>query len=138
MAIDFGSKESRDDYLNNKLDDLLSNVNETYGQVLLEELVTRLERTLADFNEEFEGIVGDLKVSSDRRNQILHDLMIGKDSEIADQSKSLSDDNGTPEIAAPEMSEWEKKLESADKKLDDKPDKEEPPKKKGFFGRKKK
>jgi hypothetical protein len=112
MAIDFGSKESRDDYLNNKLDDLLSNVNETYGQVLLEELVTRLERTLADFNEEFEGIVGDLKVSSDRRNQILHDLMIGKDSEIADQSKSLSDVSETPEISAPEMSEWEKRLES--------------------------
>jgi len=36
------------------------------------------------------------------------------------------------------MSEWEKKLESADAKLESKSVKEEAPKKKGFFGRKKK
>ena len=113
MAIDFGSKESRNDYLNNKLDDLLSNVNETYGQVLLEELVTRLERTLADFNEEFEGIVGDLKISSDRRNQILHDLMVGKVSKINDQKVESPTDGVKPlNDSAPEMSEWEKRLES--------------------------
>lgn len=113
MAIDFGSKESRDDYLNNKLDDLLSGVNETYGQVLLEELVTRLERTLADFNEEFVGIVGDLKISSDRRNQILHDLMVGNESEIPDQKIEPSTGEAeAPKENAPEMSEWEKRLES--------------------------
>lgn len=113
MAIDFGNKESRDEYLNSKLDDLLSNVNVTYGQVLLEELVTRLERTLADFNEEFEGIVGDLKISSDRRNQILHDLMLGKESETTDQ-KVITPPNEIEVLkdSAPEMSEWEKRLES--------------------------
>ena len=113
MAIDFGSKESRDDYLNNKLDDLLSGVNETYGQVLLEELVTRLERTLADFNEEFVGIVGDLKISSDRRNQILHDLMVGNESEIPEKKIEPSTGEAeAPKENAPEMSEWEKRLES--------------------------
>ena len=111
MAIDFGNKESRDDYLNSKLDDLLSNVNETYGQVLLEELVIRLERTLADFNEEFEGIVGDLKISSNRRNQILHDLMLGKESDITDQIV-ISPSDEVSKDSSPEMSEWEKRLES--------------------------
>ena len=113
MAIDFGNKESRDEYLNSKLDDLLSNVNETYGQVLLEELVTRLERTLADFNEEFEGIVGELKISSDRRNQILHDLMLGKESETTNH-KVTTPPNEVEVFkdSAPEMSEWEKRLES--------------------------
>ena len=75
MTIDFESKDGRQNYLNEKLDNLLSGINASYGQFLLDELVTRLQRTLADFNEEVEGIMGDLKDSSDRRNQIIHDLM---------------------------------------------------------------
>ena len=63
MTIDFESKDGRQNYLNEKLDNLLSGINASYGQVLLDELVTRLQRTLADFNEEVEGIMGDLKDS---------------------------------------------------------------------------
>jgi len=113
MPINFENKESRNDYLNNKLDDLLSGINETYGQVLLEELVIRLERTLSDFNEEFEGIVGNLKVSSDRRHQILHNLMEGNSLEIniEDDSKPRQEEIST-EAPAAEMSEWEKRLEA--------------------------
>ena len=77
MSIDFDNKDSRQNYLNEKLDNLLSGINNTYGQVLLDELVTRLQRTLDDFNEEVQEIVGDLKDSSDRRNQIFHDLLEG-------------------------------------------------------------
>ena len=76
MSIDFDNKDSRQNYLNEKLDNLLSGINNTYGQVLLDELVTRLQRTLDDFNEEVQEIVGDLKDSSDRRNQIIHDLFV--------------------------------------------------------------
>ena len=75
MSIDFDNKDSRQNYLNEKLDNLLSGINNTYGQALLDELVTRLQRTLDDFNEEVQEIVGDLKDSSDRRNQIIHDLL---------------------------------------------------------------
>ena len=87
MSIDFDNKDSRQNYLNEKLDNLLSGINNTYGQVLLDELVTRLQRTLDDFNEEVQEIVGDLKDSSDRRNQIIHDLMEGKE---ATQSENVS------------------------------------------------
>ena len=55
MTIDFESKDGRQNYLNEKLDNLLSGINASYGQDLLNELVTRLHRTLADFNEEVEG-----------------------------------------------------------------------------------
>ena len=88
MSIDFDNKDSRQNYLNEKLDNLLSGINNTYGQALLDELVTRLQRTLDDFNEEVQEIVGDLKDSSDRRNQIIHDLMEGKE---ATQSEKVSD-----------------------------------------------
>ena len=112
MSIEFGNEQSRKDYLNNKLDDLLSRVNQTYGQVLLEELVTRLERTLADFNEEFEGIVGNLKDSSDRRNQILHDLMLGKNVDKSDVEKEPNQVEDIANSSKTEMSEWEKRLEA--------------------------
>ncbi len=56
MSIDFDNKDSRQNYLNEKLDNLLSGINSTYGQVLLDELVTRLQRTLDDFNEEVQEI----------------------------------------------------------------------------------
>ena len=46
MRIDFESKEGRETYLNEKLDNLLSGMDKVYGEVLLEELITRLQRTL--------------------------------------------------------------------------------------------
>ena len=107
MTIDFESKDGRQNYLNEKLDNLLSGINASYGQVLFDELVTRLQRTLADFNEEVEGIMGDLKNSSDRRNQIIHDLMEGKES----SSDGASSDGDDTPAGGTEMSEWEKRLE---------------------------
>ena len=107
MTIDFESKDGRQNYLNEKLDNLLSGINASYGQDLLNELVTRLHRTLADFNEEVEGIMGDLKNSSDRRNQIIHDLMEGKES----SSDGASSDGDDTPAGGTEMSEWEKRLE---------------------------
>ena len=107
MTIDFESKDGRQNYLNEKLDNLLSGINASYGQVLLDELVTRLQRTLADFNEEVEGIMGDLKDSSDRRNQIIHDLMEGNET----ASGSAPSDGGETPAGSEEMSEWEKRLE---------------------------
>ena len=108
MTIDFESKDGRQNYLNEKLDNLLSGINASYGQVLLDELVTRLQRTLADFNEEVGGIMGDLKESSDRRNQIIHDLMEGN----VTASGSAPSDGGETPAGGAEISEWEKRLES--------------------------
>ena len=108
MTIDFESKDGRQNYLNEKLDNLLSGINASYGQVLLDELVTRLQSTLADFNEEVEGIMGNLKDSSDRRNQIIHDLMEGNET----TSGSAPSDGGETPAGGAEMSEWEKRLES--------------------------
>lgn len=112
MSIDFESKDGRQGYLVKKLDNLLTGINDTYGQVLLEELVTRLERTLADFNEEFQHIIGDLKDSSERRHQILHDLMEGKENVIQTSTSSDADATSEPSGSdSSEMSEWERRLE---------------------------
>ena len=110
MGIDFKSQDGRTNYLNEKLDNLLSGINASYGQILLDELVIRLQRTISDFNDEVEGIMGELKESSERRSQIMHDLMIEKEGSTGDGSESLTDsDESTGENA--EMSAWEKRLE---------------------------
>ena len=66
----FENKENRLEYLDQKLDDLLSGINATYGQDLLDELVIRLQRTIVDFNEEVEKIMGNLKDNSEKKNQM--------------------------------------------------------------------
>ena len=111
MSIDFESKDGRNNYLSEKLDDLLGGINASYGQVLLDELVTRLQRTLNDFNEEVEGIMGELKDSSDRRSQIIHDLMEGNELSKQDSSTGEVESNEDTEQDTSEMSEWEKRLE---------------------------
>ena len=114
--MNFEEKEGRQDYLNNKLDDLLEGINSSYGQSLLNELVRRLNRTIEDFNEEFQGIMGDLKDNSERRHQIIHDLMEGKELE-SQKASSKSEDNETntshedSDTESEEMSAWEKRLE---------------------------
>ena len=108
MSIDFDNQAGRENYLNEKLDNLLSGINATYVQVLLDELMIRLQRTITDFNEEVQSIMNDLKVSSERRNHLIHDLMEGKElspGNIDTDESDVSSDN------AAEMSEWEKRLE---------------------------
>ncbi|MBT4155733.1 MAG: hypothetical protein HOC41_01105 [Candidatus Marinimicrobia bacterium] len=108
MSIEFESQDGRVNYLNEKLDNLLTGINESYGQDLLNELVIRLQRTILDFNEEIESIMGELKLSSNRRNQIIHELMV--ENEPVTQ-KNNNEENDDTESDSPEMSEWEKRLE---------------------------
>ena len=79
MNIEFNNQDSRLGYLNDKLDDLLDGINASYGQVLFDELVIRLERTISDFNEEISLLTEEVKGNSDRRAEILHTLMEGQD-----------------------------------------------------------
>ena len=115
--MNFEEQQGRQDYLNSKLDDLLEGINASYGQELLNELVRRLNRTIEDFNEEFQGIIGNLKDNSERRNQILHDLMEGK--ELVSNNSTSGTSNIETETMKPgdsdsnseEMSAWERRLE---------------------------
>tara|TARA_B100000809_G_C15131030_1_gene528415 strand:- start:1328 stop:1663 length:336 start_codon:yes stop_codon:yes gene_type:complete len=107
MGNDFKSQEGRLNYLNEKLDNLISVVNTNYGQTLLDELITRLQRTITDFNEEVEGVMNELKESSERRSQLLQDLKSDSTEDSVNTSEDESDSSGSDT----EMSEWEKRLE---------------------------
>ena len=95
----------------------MEGINASYGQELLNELVRRLNRTIEDFNEEFQGIIGNLKDNSERRNQILHDLMEGKElvsNNVASDASNIETETmepGDSDSNTEEMSAWEKRLE---------------------------
>ena len=107
MGNDFKSQEGRLKKKKKKLDNLISVVNTNYGQTLLDELITRLQRTITDFNEEVEGVMNELKESSERRSQLLQDLKSDSTEDSVNTSEDESDSSGSDT----EMSEWEKRLE---------------------------
>lgn len=74
MEIDFDKEESRAQYLNQKLDSLLSEINNYYGKVLLDELTFRLEKTISDFNAEVQVLFDKLKENVEHKEKILKDL----------------------------------------------------------------
>ena len=109
MSIEFNNQDSRLGYLNDKLDDLLDGINASYGEELFNELVTRLERTINDFNDEISVLTEEVKGNSEKRAEIIHTLMEGQDMV---QTETIADEvQETSNLDSEILSEWEKRLE---------------------------
>ena len=129
-------------YLMDQFGNLMEKVGDGFGGPLQEELIKRLEQTIADFHEEVSEMMASLKENAEKRHEKLKEIWNNPDAslEVAN-NQGPQTANAEPEG---EMSEWERRLEEAGKLgdsggSDSKPEvKEEPPKKKGLFGRKKK
>ena len=129
-------------YLMDQFGNLMEKVGDGFGGPLQEELIKRLEQTIADFHEEVSEMMASLKENAEKRHEKLKEIWNNPDAslEVANNQEPQAV-NSTTEG---EMSEWERRLEEAGKlgdsgSSDSKPEiKEEPPKKKGLFGRKKK
>ena len=48
MGVDLQNADARKSYLSEKLDDLMDGINDSYGTVLMDELISQLERTVAN------------------------------------------------------------------------------------------
>ncbi len=108
MSIDLQNEKGRQDYLSSKLDDLLDGINESYGRELLNELISRLATTISDFNEEISELMDHLKDNSDKKEQLLHNIMVHEQ----DEDASTDNPEGQP---SREISDWEKRLEALGK-----------------------
>ncbi len=108
MSIDFEKKEGREGYLKEKLDDLLEGINASYGQSLLEELMSRLDATISEFNDEVNGLMSALKENSEKKESLLKQIKSGQVEESESKETSDSSKEPTPK----EISEWEKRLEN--------------------------
>ena len=118
-------KDFNQDYLAEKLQSIGNKLDDAYGEPLLDELITRMERTVAHFNEEVDGMVKILRSRTKNQRGLLASMR-GED----------------PDAEPVEMSDLEKKLESSGSGKDSSNIKvdENIPKKKKFslFKRKKK
>jgi len=112
MSIDLDTTEGRKKYLSDKLDDLLDGINDSYGKLLLDELIIRLELTVKDFNEEMKVLVDQLVKKEKERQQILEMM---KSSVTVDSSETDIKESTSTEVDVAELSEWEQKLAKIEK-----------------------
>ena len=125
MSIDLDSIEGRKKYLTEKLGDLLGGINDSYGTLLMEELLARLELTIKDFNDEMKTLCDGLVKKEQERQQLLEMLKSADDMQRptpAPIQTTVSDTE--PKDIAPiaieeleeDVPEWEKKLAKLEKK----------------------
>ena len=95
--MELDSPDGRKKYLSEKLDNLLEGINDSYGKMLLEELIGRLETTIKDFNDEIVELCSQLSEKEKERQHVI-DMM-------------KNEDNSSGEAST----DWEKKLEEIEK-----------------------
>ena len=126
MSIDLDSTEGRKKYLSEKLDDLLEGINDSYGTLLMEELLLRLELTVKDFNDEMKNLCDELVTKEKERQQFLEMLKSseGMPAPATTQPASADVVPEVPDSSASsvleeldeDVPEWEKKLARIEKK----------------------
>ena len=126
-------------YVNEKVAVLLDQIGDEYGESLTQQLVQRLDTTVADFHEEVTNLLSELKEKSVSRQQQLRDAWQHR----FDTPPQAAEVPATATEATPsegeDSSDWEKRLETMESGEKGKPsDDDKKKKKKGFFGRKKK
>ena len=125
MSIDLDSTEGRKQYLSEKLDDLLEGINDSYGTLLMEELLARLELTVKDFNDEMKVLCDQLVTKEKERQQLMEMLKTtdglpvpapGGAPAAQDVSQSVETAFVETEELGEDVPEWEKKLAKLEKK----------------------
>ncbi len=126
MSIDLDSTEGRKKYLSEKLDDLLEGINDSYGTLLMEELLLRLELTVKDFNDEMKNLCDELVTKEKERQQFLEMLKVNESMPVVATTQPASTDitpgilesveSSVLEELDEDIPEWEKKLARIEKK----------------------
>ena len=126
MSIDLDSTEGRKQYLSEKLDDLLEGINDSYGTLLMEELLTRLELTVKDFNDEIKNLCDELVTKEKERQQLLEMLKTTEGKPVPALTQVAAPDatiepseilvSSLEEELDEDVPEWEKKLAKLERK----------------------
>ena len=110
-------KKFKKEYLEEKLHLIGDRLNDAYGQPLLEELITRMERTVSHFNEEVDGILDSIKSRTQNQHYKLATLRgddpiknaLTEDDQRVDKtsdSDSISEDKSEKEDEKPKKSKF--------------------------------
>ena len=102
MSLDLKSKEDKNKFIEQNMSKLIEGVNDSYGPILVEELMGRLRKTIDEFNEEIIIAFDDLKSKESSRQNMFKMI---KDGNIP--SESENEDNS-------KLTEWEEKIKEAE------------------------
>ena len=129
-------EEIQKSYLLENFEAIIEQIGEGYGAPLQEELIRRMEKTVAEFHDDVSDLVVQLKDQSEKRQNTLKQMLNSDDQEIVDEVVEEVVD--IPEER--EMSDYERRLENMDSPKKDDQDKtgDQQKEKRGFFKRKKK
>ena len=94
--MDLGNKEKRIKYLEDKFDNLLDIIGQNYGQALMKELVSRLDLTIDEFNNEMSELFITLKNREIERQKYL------KNRNTLPKNKKI--------VSEKKLTKWEEKL----------------------------
>ena len=112
MASEINTKDQLAAMLSAKLNEFLDGVSDSYGKVILDELVARLEYTVTDFKDEVGDIMEQMLENAANKKEILADLIARETKPgVAEEATNGEASAGSAEESDREMSEWEKKLE---------------------------
>ena len=112
MASEINTKDQLAAMLSAKLNEFLDGVSDSYGKVILDELVARLEYTVTDFKDEVGDIMEQMLENAANKKEILADLIARETKPDVDEEATNGEASaGSTGESDREMSEWEKKLE---------------------------
>jgi hypothetical protein len=112
MASEINTKDQLAAMLSAKLSEFLDGVSDSYGKVILDELVARLEYTVTDFKDEVGDIMEQMLENAANKKEILADLIARETKpDVAEEATNGEASAGSAGEGDREMSEWEKKLE---------------------------
>ena len=97
MPIDLDSKKGRKSFIDNNLSDLSTAINDTYGPIILEELLKRIELTINQFNDQINEAFNILKKRDSKKEEFFD--------EINPKNDKMSNHENV------KKTEWEEKLE---------------------------
>ena len=112
MASEINTKDQLAALLSAKLNEFLDGVSDSYGKVILDELVARLEYTVTDFKDEVGDIMEQMLENAANKKEILADLIARETKpDVVEEVTNGEASESSAGESDREMSEWEKKLE---------------------------
>ena len=120
MGIDLDTSEGRKEYLTEKLDDLLGGINDSYGIILMKELLDRLELTIKDFNDEVKVLCSQLVKKQEERQHLMEMLINDGIKDFKPSNDKTNTDNNassknSDEEKNSDVPAWERKLSKLEK-----------------------
>ena len=88
----------KDNYISDKINDLVSQIGDQYGELLLDELFRRIDNTINHFNNEVKELFINLKKDEEKKQSVIGLIRKGK---------TVTKDSSSNEEL---LSEWEIKL----------------------------